>query len=291
MKHETYQCLRKAYLGSVDPSALHRAMDDEPDPFVTRVLKLASNPVSMFMPSWDSQNFTTQFRNASPKERMDETVITFILRFVAVIKNDFHFRMFLKPESQAAMQAWICLLKQSIFAILTLLYRAQWSPNDYFKLDRLVMDLVYDGKYGALRDFMVDDLHLDVTDAITQAEKNFDKLIFLNIVQFGSSFWRLLHWMAEAIDFRETQLAKTLWRDLVTRSLYRVLKCGICMAHMRKIVQELEPQLLSETTQYSQLWYNIHNRVNSVKLDRSLEATLYSESEFELDASFMRQAL
>ncbi|GFT26021.1 sulfhydryl oxidase [Nephila pilipes] len=302
MKHNTYQLLKKAYLGNVDHSALFQVLQEEKDPFVQRAVRLAAQMDSIKFP-WDTRPFQDQFRQGTPQERLDQTVMMFLLRLVAVVKEEMHIRTFRKPESHEAVQAWISLLKHTIFTTLTLLYNVRWTVKHFFLLDNLIFDLVHEGRVSALRQFMTEELHISMTDTPTLAERHFEKLNFLNIAQFGSSFWRLLHWMAEAMDLRDAQshpdieMAKQVWRELITEPLYRLLRCGICMAHMRHIVQELRSELLDESTQYKLLWFNIHNKVTSKRMyytsGDALSGTqsTYSESELEEDAAFMRQGL
>ncbi|GBN19715.1 hypothetical protein AVEN_261794-1 [Araneus ventricosus] len=300
MKHETYHLLKHAYLGHVDKSALLGAASQEKDPFLQRAVQLVTQNTPIRHVPWNTQTFTTEFRQGTARERLDQTVMTFFMRLVAIIKEEMHIRTFQKPESHAALYAWINMFKYSLFAVLSLLYKVRWEEKDYFELDKVVFESVHEGKASALRHFMERDLNIELSASTTVAEQVFETLNFLSIAQFGSSFWRLLHWMAEAMDLRdndEMARAKQIWRELITGPLYRMLRCGICMAHMRKITQELGPQLLDSNTRYRQLWYNIHNKVTATKLETyhslgfNLQPSTYSESELEQDAAFMLQAL
>lgn len=302
MRHETYKRLKNAYMGHVDKTMLYQAVAREKDPFLHRAVQLITaehlDPLSV---PWDTSVFTNDFRKAAPKERLHQTVMVYLLRLAVIIKGEIHIRTFKKPESHKAVEAWKNLLKQNIFAVLTLLYNPSWNMETVFeKLDNLVIDLVFEGKASALREFM--NKHLNIPVPITLAEQMFEKLNFLNIGQFGSSFWRLLHWMAEAMDTRQNTpdilYAKRIWRELVTEPLYRLLQCSICMTHMHAIVQELKPQLLDEKLEQRKLWFNIHNRVTATKFDRYVKLGIpapndwiYTESKMEEDSEFMRQAL
>ncbi|GFT05749.1 sulfhydryl oxidase [Trichonephila clavipes] len=298
MKHSTYQSFKKVYLGNVNHAALFQILHEEKDPFVQRAIRLATQMDSIQVP-WDTKLFQDEFHQGTPQERLEQTTMMFLLRLVALIKEEMHIRTFRKPESHEAVQAWISLLKHTLFATLTLLYNVRWTVKHFFLLDNLVFDLVHEGRVSALRQFMTQELNIAMTDSLTLAERNFEKLNFLNIVQFGSSFWRLLHWMAEAMDMRDgsshsdIDMAKKTWRELITGPLYRLLRCGICMNHMRHIVQEMKSELLDESTHYQLIWFNIHNKVTARKMyhTTSQSQNVYSESELEKDAAFMRQGL
>lgn len=292
MKPDTFKHLKQAYLGHVDQQGMQQILRDEKDSLLTHeAMELLRNDRNTPpYVHWDMDMFTTKFRDAPSRERLDETVMTFLLRLVTIVKVEVYYRIFQKPESPMAVQAWIQLLKQCTFAILSLLYNVTWDTQLLFRLDQVIMDLVYDGNYSALRTFMVQDCHIAMTESLTQAEHYTDKLRMLNIYQVGSSFWRLLHWMAEAMDYRDNHAeAKTMWKELVIHSLYRLLRCGICMRHMHKIIQDVRPQLLAKETSHRHLWFQIHNLVTANAMHKPNPD--YSESDLETDASFMRQAL
>ncbi|KAG8175202.1 hypothetical protein JTE90_022625 [Oedothorax gibbosus] len=293
MKYETFKHMKQAYLGHVDQQRLQQILQDEKDSLlhyeVSELVRRGTTIEPEYYP-WNMDMFTTKFRDATPRERLDETVMAFLLRLVAIVQSEMYYRIFQKPESPEAVQAWIQLLKQCIFSILSLLYNVTWDAHLLFRLDQVIMELVYEGNYPALRTFMIQDCKIEMTDSITQAEHFTHTFRKLYIFQIGSFFWRLLHWMAEAMDFRDNHVeAKTMWRELVIHSLYRFLRCGICMRHMHKIMQDVRLQLLDNETSNRQLWFQIHNLVTANIKQKP--KTNYSESDLEKDASFMRQAL
>lgn len=301
MKHQTYHLLKQAYLGHVDKHALLQSAMQEKDPFIQRAVQLVTRQTLPRQVPWNVQIFTTEFRKGNPQERLEETFMAFFLRLAAIIKEEMHIRTFQKPESHAALHAWINMLKMNLYAVLTLLYKVEWKGKHYFDLEKAVFELIHEGKASALRHCMEHDLNIKLSTTTTMAEQASETLNFLTIAQFGSSFWRLLHWMAEAMDMRnDTKMdrAKQIWREIITGPLYRLLRCSICMAHMRKITQELEDQLMDPKTQYRQLWYNIHNKVTARKMEHYTSlginifpSATYSESELEQDVAFMHQAL
>ncbi|GFW79316.1 sulfhydryl oxidase [Trichonephila clavipes] len=119
---------------------------------------------------WDTKLFQDKFHQGTPQERLEQTTTMFFFRLVALVKEELRIRTFRKPESHEALQAWI------------------------------MFDLVHEGHVSALRQFMTQELSISMADSLSLAERNFEKLNFLNIVQFGSYFWCLLHWMAEAME-------------------------------------------------------------------------------------------
>lgn len=311
MKHKTYTLLKEAYLGHVSSDDLWRqVLSQENDPFVHQAAQLITHPPQPLKVPWHMENYTSDFQKASPQQRLTETVMTFILRLVTIIKEETHMRTFRKPESYVAIQAWILLLKQVLYVTFTLLYNVRWTVELLFEMDYLIFVLLYEGNIDPLRSFMVNTLHIPATETITPAEQLHEKLNFLTTGQFGSSFWRYLHWMAEAMDLREATdhpdiaLAKQMWREIITHPLYRMLRCGICMHHLKAIVEELKPQFLDPTTRYRTLWFNIHNKVTANQIETHLyyaaqsdksppimELETYTESQLEEDAKFMLQAL
>lgn len=287
MRRLTYHLLRQAHLGNVKKDALFSVPDS--DPFIRHTIGLLTDSASYYVP-WDTLPFTTEFRSVPARQRLDETVITFLLRIVAIVKSEMYHRAFRKPESWSAILAWIDLLKQCTFTILTLAYNLRWTTHHVLQLDVVVLDLIRTGSSTPLRQLMQQRLGISLSPAEFPAEVAMEKMHRIGIRDIGSSFWRLLHWMAEAVQVQEnhpdTTLAKASWRRLVTGPLYRLLGCPICMVHLKYMVKEIETQLLDETIDFPRIWFNIHNRVTQKKMN-----SIYSEEEYEEDSSFMRQAL
>ncbi|GIX94019.1 thiol oxidase [Caerostris darwini] len=298
MRHNTFKVLKRAHLGNVDSEALQHIQLQESDPFIHHTINLVTQNAPIQV-SWNTAPFTVEFRSIDARQRLHQTVITFLLRLAAVVKEELYTRTFRKPESWPAVLAWIDMLKQCTFCIFTLLYNVDWTPEKFFQLDAAILDLVHHGRATALREYMQHMGITDLPDSLLDAERQFEKLGFLNVGQFGSFFWRLLHWMAEAVNVRKDDISmKTAiqtWRNFVIEPLYRILRCGICMMHLKIMIRELETQLLNESIDYASLWYDIHNRVNTQKFQRfplreDTDGT-YLESEYRLDADYMRQAL
>ncbi|GBN65648.1 hypothetical protein AVEN_122870-1 [Araneus ventricosus] len=266
MRHKTFQTLRRAYLGNVELDSLSFAQSQEKDPLIQRYIDLATKKID-FHVEWNRLPFTSEFRSVPPRERLDETVLTFLLRAAAIVKDEFYRRSFGKPESSSVLIAWTGLLKQCMFSVLTLLYNVQWTSEKMFLLDNTILDLIHEGRAGALRDlFKSLDVPLARRD-LTDAERHSDRLVFLHVGQFGSFFWRMIHWMGEAVNVKKEQddpdvkLAIRIWKNFALESMYRLLRCSICMMHLRMLTQELKSQLMDETVDYARLWYNIHNLI------------------------------
>lgn len=300
MRHQTHKALRSAYLGNVELESLSYARSQETDPTIHRYIDLVLENTPIFV-EWDTRPFTSDFRSVPSRERLDETVLTFLLRAATIVKDEFYRRSFGKPESSSVLIAWTCLFKQCAFSVLTLLYDVKWTSEKIFLLDITILDLIHDGKTGALRD-LFKGLDVSLTrQNLTQAERHLDRLAFLHVGQFGSFFWRTIHWMAEAINVKkehddpDVKLAITTWKKFVVESMYRLLRCGICMNHLKTLTAELKTQLLDDSIDYAKIWYNIHNRVNSDSFKRFTENRdddyIYSEEVYKQDADYMLQAL
>lgn len=291
MKPKTYQVLRRSYFQYKDPQKLNWAKGEENNPFDQFVIDVHLNPSSI---TWDSSPFTQQFRKGSPRERLDDTVITFLLHVIAVVYREKFTRSFLKPESAPVWLSWVTVLKYTIVCVLGLMYNIEWHFENLKEVDLFIAEILNSGKPETLRKLM-NDLGISLREEPFPAEKKSGQLMLLHTHQFGSFYWRLLHWMAEAYELRKeySVAVKKAWRDLVTYNFYRLLACQICQFHFRQIVNELKEEMLSETTNYSSLWFKIHNKVNANR--RTMYPTLtlpdYSESEYSEDSKVMVQGL
>lgn len=294
MKRETFLVLRRSLYGDVDKQALRAALEEETDPFVKErllyLLGLAPYPV------WETSAFTDQFRSVPPRERMEETVVTFLLKMVAIVKSEIYNRSLSKPYTITKIFAWNQLIKAIFFSVFSLLYDVKWTPSHLLSLDETLLELLEYGKPDPLRNWMREvGIERVRPNEWYRAERMFEKLDRLNTMQFGSFYWRLLHWMAEAMNVRPHQpVAKRMWRDLCIGPLYRTLRCGVCMYHLQSFVSEMQSQLRDESQDYAQLWFEIHNKVNAKRreaypmLKNGVE---YSAEDYRADAEFMRRAL
>lgn len=292
MEHETYQVLYQAHMGNVNRDALNKILQTEKDPFLIYYINLMLEKSSIQV-DWDITPFTESFRSTSPEERLQETILAFLLRIAALVKEEMYIRTFNKPEAQIAFLAWVQILNQCIYTVLTLLYDLKWEDVDHFKRDDAVLNLLHYGKATALRELM-EHMGIRMIKPLYPAEKMFEKLNFLRTDQFSSFYWRLLHWMAEAMNKRKNRPnVQKMWRDLVRYPLYRTLRCGICMYHFQKLTKEMEAQLADEEQDNAKLWFDIHNKVHASRREQYpfLIEPDYTEDEYKLDAEFMQRGI
>lgn len=294
MKHKTYQTLYQAHLGNVNKIALAEARAEETDPFYHNLIDLMLEKKNIGI-KWDVASFTDKFRSAPSRERLDETVFAFLLRLVAINKEERYLRAFQKPESQDAVMAWDALLRVIFACTFALLYNVQWTAETiYTHLEPAVMSLLT-GDASALRTLMKSVGLAPAKDAPYPAEEQFQNLNFLHVGQYSSFYWRFLHWMAEAFSLRGPEMAfyRKMWLELLEGPLYRTLRCGVCMFHFRKMLQELRPQLMDEKADFPKLWFDMHNRVHAQRREQyaMLKEPDYTASEYAEDRAFMLQAL
>lgn len=293
MKHTTYELLKRAHLGDVDKKALQKARNEETDPFLQYAIDFAIKnyirPVS-----WDSRSFTHDFKSVSPHEKLDETVVTFLLRIASLFKEEIYIRTFRKPESYDALLAWQEILRTCIYCVLTLLYNVTWTAEHFFGMDEMILKLVREGDALTLRRFMKK-FGIDLAQDSYPAEEMFARLNFLHVGQFSGFFWRMIHWMAEAIQLRQeehTAFAKRKWREFVVGPFFRTVRCPLCMIHIYQMVRELKPKLLDASEDFAKLWFDIHNKVHQSRRDMyNINEPDYSESEYKEDIVFMLPAL
>lgn len=294
MKHTTYKTLYLAHLGNVNKKRLVEAREDEKDPFYHNLIDLMLETKDIRV-EWDITPFTENFRSVSPRERLDETVFAFLLRLVAINKEERYMRSFQKPESYNAIMAWDSMFRLIVANTLALLYNVQWTAETIFKhLEPAVIQLLSGNDPSPLRKLMTSVGISLAKDTPYPAELLFEKLNFLHVGQYSSFYWRYLHWIAEAFGVRKnSQFYKEQYLELLTEPLYRTLRCGVCMYHFRTMLKELKPQLMDEKADFPKLWFDMHNRVHEQrrKTYSFLNEPDYTESEFKKDQEFMLQAL
>lgn len=296
MKHQTYQTLYQAHLGNVNLKDLLEARAQETDPFYHNVIDLMLEKKHIIV-NWNIDIFTEKFRASSPREQLDETVFAFLLRIVVINKEERYLRIFKKPESFEGLMAWESILRRLILCSFALLYNVRWTAESIFTyLEPTVIELLSGGQAFVLRKLMKS-LNIPLArESPYQAELHFEKLNLLHVGQYSSFYWRYLHWMAEAYQMRtdtEMLFYKNLWLELLNGSLYRTLRCGICMYHFRNMLNELKPQLMDPKSNFPKLWVTIHNRVHALRREQYplLKEPDYTESEYKDDRDFMLQAL
>lgn len=296
MKHSTYHRLYRTFLGNVDEKALLITKSQESDQFYQTLIQDVILNKNVFHVQWDTKPFTTDFRSSHPKQKLEETFMTFILRLMAVVKGESYEHMFLKPESHDAVLAWVAILRNTLMSSLALLYNVEWTmENVIHHLEPTILKFFNGGDPSILRQLMTN-LGIElIQKELYPAEVLFGKLNFLHVSQFGSFYWRFLHWMAEAVDLRDSNMSfyKNLWRELLKGPLYRTLKCVICMDHFKTVLKEKENRLTDESDSLAGVFFEIHNKTHAYRRENNkfLNEPDYSKSEYDEDSQFMRQAL
>lgn len=205
-------------------------------------------------------------------------------------------RTYKKPESHPALYSWIFILRAIIACSLSLLYNIKWTDESIFSyLEPTIVKLYVEGNALALRQLM-QNLGIKLAqDEPYPAEMSFEKLNFLQIQQFGSFYWRFLHWMAEADAIRsdDSQFYKIQWREILKGPLYRTLRCPICMIHFEKMMAENKAELSTINSNLPQLFFKLHNQTHAYRREtfKFLQEPDYTEEMYEKDAEFMRRAL
>ncbi|GFY66923.1 sulfhydryl oxidase [Trichonephila inaurata madagascariensis] len=285
MQNQTFHLLKRAFINDVDKEALQKSKLKE-SPFIQQEIDLV---LKQSLPNiqFDTLHFSS--RNVDSRKLLEETVITYILFISNIVKHEKFSRTFLRPGAWDGDRCWIQLLKFVMYCIFTLIYNIRWTSINFFDLDKTI-DHLLQGRAEALRDFMKS-LNIPLkNNSLYPAEKSYESLMFHPVNVFGPYHWRLLHWMAEAFEMRngnhaDIDQAKSIWREFVSKSLHRTLRCNICMYHYQNIAQTFKEKFLNDNN-YSKIWFDIHNLVRSVQLKSN-----YSESEFETDRAFMKSAL
>jgi hypothetical protein len=289
MHYTTYELFKRVQLGDIDVEALLHAKVRE-TPFIASKIDVILENIKPQSQSFDTTRFKTAFRvQEEARDRLDEIVITNLLFFSNIVKQEKFVRSIHRPGAWEGVQVWEQLLRVLFYCVLTLAYDVRWTSLNFFELDATLRQLE-EGRVSALRDFMKS-LGISIASSDPYpAELVNETLIYHTTLEFGPYYWRLLHFLAEAFSTRssdDARLAKSMWRDFVVESLYRTLRCSICMYHFEALANELKPRISSDDDQdFPKLWFDIHNRVNKENYK-----SVYSESEFEKDSLFMRSAL
>lgn len=293
MKHSTYQKLYQAHLGVIDQKGLAELRNQEKDPFYQNLIDLVIENNAPHV-EWNTRPFNSDFLSGSPRKKLDETFLAFVLRIVAIIKEESYVRTFKKPESHQPLIAWIAILRNLLICSLGLLYNVRWTTESIMNhLEPAIMKMFSEGDAFVLRRLMKD-LGVELAqEEPYPAEQQVQKLNFLQIQQFGSFFWRFMHWMAEADATRtdkDADLYKLGWRQLLIGPLYRTLRCGICMHHFRKMLDDAN---LLTVEDLPKAFFEMHNKTHQFRREalKYLQEPNYTEAEYANDSEFMRRAL
>lgn len=284
MQHSTFKALKRAFMNDVDAEALKKNAHREP-PFIQFQIDTVLNGkphVKRFL-----EIRFPQTKHIS-KPLLDETVVTYLLFVANIVKYDKLNRTFLRPAAWAGEICWIRMLKMLIYCVVTLLYDVRWKSHYFFLLDSTVQDLML-GKTNSLRILFRNIGMNRFTPQSFPVENDCELLHFHSANEFGPYYWQLLHWMAEAFELRhgheDVENAKSMWRDFVTSTMYRTLRCYICMRHYRNVSQRFRDKLL-KGDDYGEIWFEIHNVVRS-----ATGKPPYLSADFERDRQSMRSVL
>ncbi|KMQ83719.1 small rna 2 -o-methyltransferase-like protein [Lasius niger] len=289
MDSETYNVLKRfSSYRFVDRSDLKR-LRPHARPFVAEKI---DHMLDRINPSADLEHFhldkyRTTFRDQSPHVIKDEVATTFLLFVSAQLSEIKIVRTFHLPGAWDLETQWTYLLKWLTFSVLTLLYNVRWKTEYFPYLDEMMADLML-GDSRALRR-LAEQIGIEFGRDTFEAEEWYTKLLYHNSSVYGSYYWRLIHWMAEAAMLRtenpDVALARSLWKEYTIASMHRTLLCIYCKQHYLEILERYRDRFENDTD-YPRLWYDVHNEVN-----KKTNKTVYPEEEFEKDREFMRRAL
>lgn len=216
-------------------------------------------------------------------EYKDELVITFLLYIGKQFNFEKLIHTFAKPFTNCIYN-WLFLYKTVIYVVISLMYNKKWSVHEILDLDKTML-LLNEGHPESLRQLM-GTLQVLSSDKKYEAETNYMDIRKWSSVQYGPFYWKMLHFMAEALELRKNlKLEKGLWKDFTLYQLHRTLRCIFCIEHYNHLVSKHEKSL-KDSTNYPNLWFDIHNEVNEL-----LKKMPYSKVDFERDRIIMRKLL
>lgn len=297
MDHESYVIIKNAGIHNiVDSEKLHK-IKMKVVPTVREKIDRYLNHTSIYdiNPGINLHRFTDQFlATKSPKDRLDEVVVTFLLFLANQLSQQKIIRSFLAHGAWESEYAWVMLFKWVVYSIFTLIYDVRrWTSEYYIYLDDTIIDLALNGDASALSRFAEKIGIQFESETPYLAEQHFTKFEYHNPMIFGPYYWRLLHFMAEAMAIRQdvnnndVKSAKKLWKQYLTETMHRTLQCIHCKLHYKDLLEHSgykQKILDSEDEEFPKLWYELHNKVNYWK-------NSYSEEDWKTDREFMKLAL
>lgn len=283
MDRQTYKILKQAHRNNIDEQELKQIeISSLPNPLMKDRVNLLLGNVNINIKFSDLARKFSSIENSVAYK--DELVITFLLFLGKILNNSLLLHVFYVPQSQNIFN-WILLYKRITYSIVTLLYNKKFTDEDFLCLDDMIYKL-NEGYYDSVRNFLNKMKLLTLSAEPLEIEKKYSELIVITADDFGPFYWRVLHFMAEAINLRKhASLAKSIWKEFVLYSLHRTLLCSICKEHYKTVAEKFK-QELQNSADYAKLWFTIHNHVN-----KSLNKTEYSIAEFEKDQSIMKNLL
>lgn len=282
MNNETFKILKRAHKNIADEHELKRIKNIMPNPLMTNQINILLQNINI------NENFEYFVNKFSKIENnpmyKDELIITYLLFIGKILNNTLLIHTFYTPQSQTIFY-WISLYKHIVFSIITLMYNKKFTDENWLDLDIMVNQL-NEGYSDSIRKFLNKLQVLSIPNEPLEIETKYPELIIITADKFGPFYWRILHFMAEAIHLRKNvSMAKFIWKEFTVYSLHRTLYCSICKEHYKSVAEKYKNEL-QNSSDYPKLWFNIHNYVN-----KNIQKTEYSESEFEKDRSIMQNLL
>lgn len=280
MNHENFKLVKKALkshsvdkqLAFIDKSTL--------TPLLIHVVKICTGEHAL--PSFSFSEISRKFQILeNTKTYIDELVITYLL-FLGKILNGFQIHHIFQAPQTHILFDWLQIYKKVTYSIVCLIYNKKFTDQDWIHLDDMINGMLQ-GQSNAVRLFLK---NIGRTDIVVDLEKYYMDTTNISAEHFGPLYWRMIHFMAEAIQMRKSaNLAKTLWKEFLIYPFYRTLLCPICSTHYLAVLEKYKETLL-ETPNYANTWFEIHNYVN-----KSLNKSEYPSLEFEKDQSIMKNLL
>ena len=298
MDRESFIAVKNAGIYNIiDRESLNKVKNKVTAPIREKINKILRERGFNTYHGLDIRRFTDQFpASPSPKHRLDEVVVTFLLFLANQLSQQKINRTFHSNGAWESEHAWFMLYKWVTYSIFTLIYDIRvWKSEHFLLLDDAIIDLALKGDAYALSRFALKIGVRFASDEPFPAEKHFTKFEYQNTSVFGTYYWRMLHFMAEAVALRsnnnhyDINYAKVLWKQFLTETMYRTLLCGFCKKHYKNLLDGdgyKQKILKTEDAQFPKLWYEIHNRVN-----KDIGKKEYSENDWKRDRNFMIRAL
>lgn len=283
MDKETYRLIKRAHKNVVDEKKLKKIKLNIP--VIENRVKLILGEINR-----NNDNFVHVRKKFSKIEHnqtfKDELVITYFLILGKILNSQYLMHTFTVPQSQGIFH-WISLYKKIVYSVIVLLYNKKFTDDDWINLDDMVYNL-NQGHVHSVRNYLDKMKILTISkDYVIDMELKYNDIFTISSDDFGPCYWQIIHFMAEAILLRKNaDLAKNLWKEFTIHLLDRTLMCSICRNHYKEFVVEKYKKELQNSSDYANLWFNIHNQVS--KLLNKLE---YPKSEFEKDRQIIRELL
>lgn len=282
MDSRTFKILKRAHKSYINEQELQKIKVLMPNPLMTDRINVILNNFNYNTKFTEIASKFSKLENSSLYK--EDLVITYLLFLGKIMNQTFLIHTFHAPQSQNIFN-WIILYKNVVYFVITLLFNKKFTDEDWLYLDIMIYSL-NEGYVDSVRNFLKK-LKIVTSNNLVDLEKKYNEMILITSDDFGPFYWRIIHFMAEAIQSRKYgTLAKSLWREFTIYSLHRTLICSICQEHYKTVVKKYKNELENTNTNYANLWFNIHNFVNA-----TLNKPEYSLEEFQKDQSIIQNLL